>query len=211
MTHVLKVSLSIAGLSNAKLLIFTNAVLAGFLLSNLLFPNPSPAYLAMIALRNNFSTAIDNAHNGGKILNAILREQRRLLIDALRDWARYVELNGQKDRIIMEGSGFKINGGPRVRRGLPGDVVNLQVTDGHLRGTVKATVNVVPNADSYELEYTKDRDIANATWFRIAGSTSSRMLIKGLTGGDIIAVRVRAVNTHGEGNWSEVFVFEYVR
>ncbi len=75
---ILKVSLSFVNYSNARLLIFVNGVLAGFL-TNTFYPNPKPLVVDMETLRDEFSTAIDNAHNGGTILNDIKRDKRNLV------------------------------------------------------------------------------------------------------------------------------------
>ena len=203
MALILKTSLSFASLSNADLLLFVNGVLAGFL-TNPNYPAPTPIYADMVTLRNEYSTAIDNAKFGGTHLNNIKRDKRNLVIAALRKWALYVDTNSfNYSRTIMETSGFKIKGGSHSSRGIPNDITNLIIKQGKLNGTAKVIVNVVPNATYYILRYAKiAKDGSIGNWVEMHPSTSSRMLITGLESGYKIRVQVCAGNSHGLGNWS---------
>ncbi len=203
MTSILKVSLSFAGFSSADLLVFTNGVLAGFL-TNAEYPSPTPNYAAMVLLRDDFNTAVVNAQYGGTHLNNIKRDKRKLLIDALRMWAHYVNMNNYNyNRTIMETTRFSINGGPRPSRGIPDDITGLKIKQGKLKGTAKVAVNVVSNADYYIIRYAVIAlDGSIGEWVELPASTSSRMLITGFPTGHKIRMQICAGNSHGLGNWS---------
>ncbi len=212
MKPILKVSLSFVNLSSGNLLVFVNGVLAGFL-TNVNYATPTPNYAAMEVLRDNFSIAVVNAQYGGTHLNNIKRDKRNLLIDALRMWANYVNINNYDyDRTIMETSGFKIIGGSRNRRSVPEDITTLILEQGRLSGTLKVTVNVVEFADYYLVRYKDPGDPDNPDWRYLPASSSSRMLITGLRKTATIEVQALAGNTtYGQSNWTAITLFEYVK
>ena len=208
MKPILKVSLSFEKYSSGTLLIFVNGVLEGFL-TNAKYPTPTPNYAALELLRNEFSIAVVN---GGIHLNNIKRDKRQLLINALRMWANYVNINNYNyDRTIMETTGFKINGGKYTRREIPGNITRLTLERGKLYGTLKATAKVVDQSDYYLPRFRVIGDLDNSDWCYLSPSSSSRMLITGLPKGAIVEVQVCANNTKGSGNWSAIYEFDFGR
>ena len=200
--NILKVSLSFAYFSDALLITFVQAVIVA-MTGNASYATPSPTLAAITTRLNNFIAAYANAADGGKTLTAIKNQLRDLLIADLRLLASYVEVTGNNDDAILLSSGFSIYGGPFSPRPLPEMPLNLRLSDGPLSGTVKARVNKVEFAVVYELRYTEDPFGPDARWNQLPASTSTTIIVNGLTPARTIWVQIRSVNSKGYSNWSD--------
>ncbi|QQS30151.1 MAG: fibronectin type III domain-containing protein [Sphingobacteriales bacterium] len=200
--NLLRISVAFVYYADSLLITFVQALLAA-LTGNPNFATPSPTLAAITTLLNNFETAYANAAGGGKTLTAIKNQERASLIEGLRLLASYVEDNSANNEAIMLSSGFDIYGGPLNPRPLPEIPQNLRLSDGPLSGSVIAKVNKVEFAVVYELRYTEDDFGPDARWVQLSASTSTNMLISGLTPSKNIWVQVRSVNSKGYSEWSD--------
>lgn len=81
----------------------------------------------------------------------------------------------------------------------PGDL-RADATDN--AGVIELRCNTVKGASSYEWEC-KVHDNGSAPWEAIKTSTTSKILVPGLTPGTLYAFRVRAIGSAGPGAWSD--------
>ena len=68
-------------------------------------------------------------------------------------------------------------------------------------GSLNAKCNTDPNASTYEWQTTTG-DPVTGTYVTFTHTTGAKVTITGLTSGQRVWVRVRAIGTHGEGPWS---------
>mgnify|MGYP001217518778 CR=1 FL=1 len=199
---ILRVSLLFVYYSDSLLITFVQAVIVA-MTGNPNFATPSPNLVTMTTLLNNFITAYANAADGSRTATAIKNQQRALLIGGLRLLASYVEDTAINVEAVLISSGFSIYGGPQTPRPLPEVPQNLRLSDGPLSGTVKAKVNVAAFAVVYELRYTEDEFGPNARWNQLSASTTTTIIINGLTPAKTIWVQMRSVNSKGYSEWSD--------
>ena len=105
------------------------------------------------------------------------------------------------DLAALASTGFPLRGTPAPIGALPapGD---LRATATDNAGVIELRCDTVKGASSYEWEC-KVHDNVAAPWSAIKTSTTSKILVPGLTPGTLYAFRVRAIGSAGPGAWSD--------
>lgn len=115
--------------------------------------------------------------------------------------AAYCEALTPGDAVALASTGFPLRGTPAPIGALPppGD---LRAVPTDNAGVIELRCDTVKGASSYEWEC-KVHDNVSAPWEAIKTSTTSKILVPGLTPGTLYAFRVRAVGSAGPGAWSD--------
>ena len=174
------------------------------LTGNANFATPTPtltAFGTQITLAQTKLTASDNAAAASKQATA----DKDVAMDGLRAMAMqlvgYVDItaNGDESKILSAGLSVRATKTPQS---VPNQVMNLSLTSGDNEGSLDAHWDSVGNASSFEVQ--KSADPFTATSFVTADTvTKSSTTLTGLTSGNRVWVRVRAINSAGKGAWSD--------
>jgi hypothetical protein len=86
--------------------------------------------------------------------------------------------------------------------GVPGQVLNLTLTMGDMDSELDATWDRVRGAKSYEMQISLE-SMTPTSWTNLPSVTKSAAKLTGLTSGQRVWLRVRAVGAAGHGGWSD--------
>jgi hypothetical protein len=105
------------------------------------------------------------------------------------------------DAAALASTGFPLRsgGGPIGSLPAPGD---LRATPTANAGEIELRCDTVKGSSSYEWEC-KLHDNLTAPWTAVKTSTTTKILVTGLTPGALYAFRVRAIGSAGPGTWSD--------
>ena len=105
------------------------------------------------------------------------------------------------DAAALASTGFPLRsgGGPIGSLPAPGD---LRATPTANAGEIELRCDTVKGSSSYEWEC-KLHDNLAAPWTAVKTSTTTKILVTGLTPGALYAFRVRAIGSAGPGTWSD--------
>lgn len=105
------------------------------------------------------------------------------------------------DAAALASTGFPLRsgGGPIGALPAPGD---LRATPTANAGEIELRCDTVKGSSSYEWEC-KLHDNLTAPWTAVKTSTTTKILVTGLTPGALYAFRVRAIGSAGPGTWSD--------
>jgi hypothetical protein len=191
------VSLSFAQLPDSDLDEFTGAVIAG-LTGNAAFPTPAVSIADLTAAQTAFEDAMTAMSQGGTQATAAKNAARQTLVGLLRQEATYVQLAGKNDLPTLLSSGFLVNDTNTAQS--PLDKPGILGLDNGMTTQLIARVQGVDNARSYEAQ------VKNGGGWTPAGvfTQTRRMVLTGLTPGQIYSVQVRAVGgSTGYSDWSD--------
>ncbi|MEO6786076.1 MAG: fibronectin type III domain-containing protein [Chthoniobacteraceae bacterium] len=153
------------------------------------------AAAAAITTANNLVTAAKQAVLAKAAALATMR-------DTLTKAAKWTESNISDPLIAAKVFPLKQTATPA-----PADlaqVLNLVLGFGSMAGKVNANWEKTPRAVSYEVQV-RYRDIAGSPWATVKTLSATRFTIPGLTSGQIVQVRVRAIGPKSlEGDWSDL-------
>jgi hypothetical protein len=203
----IKVKLALNKKSDSDLLIFAQqhqAAMAG----NANFTTPLPSAAAFTAALTPFSTALGNfntAQAAAKTATTIKDTARLALENVLTQRGDYVQLtaNGAADpEAVVESAGFAVRSG-KTPPGIPAQVTNLSITAGDNAGELDLQWDPTEGAFSYNLQICPD-PITEPGWVSKPDVTKSKAVVLGLTSGNKVWARVRAVGPGGIGAWSDV-------
>ncbi|QQS27652.1 MAG: fibronectin type III domain-containing protein [Sphingobacteriales bacterium] len=192
--------------SDDKVYLLANNVINN-LSSNPDFPAPDPSVAELILLRDEFKIAIINAAFGGKLLIAVRKEKRTVLIEALKRVAIYVDLNGQNIKSVMLGSGFEVYSTAHVVAPPSEKTIILIVKDGKHSGETIVRSKKIKHAIMYQLRYTEDNFGPDAKWTELSPQTKTTYLVSGLTPGTKYWFQTRTISSKGQSEWSDPFLF----
>ena len=146
------------------------------------------------------------AYEAAKVTLANLKQQRDDAGDGVRKemtaLANVVTAKTKGAAAPMLATGIPLAGDATTTTTPPAKVVNFELTAGDNDGSVDGQHDPVLYAASYEAEYTTV-DPVNGPWLKGPISTASSFTISGLTSGQRVWVRVRAIGAQGEGPWSD--------
>jgi hypothetical protein len=198
---IVKVSISFLNdEADAVLLTTTDSILAA-MTNNASYPNPSPSLPDVTSARNDFSVALSNAANGGKLLTAIKNEKRVELAASLRPLASYVQVTANGDLPVLISSGFPIQKPERQPIGVLPAPSNLTVTFGARSGELRTTARPLSGAGIYNWRLTTAAE--PTVVLQTAQTTAASKTFTGLTPGVVYRIEVNAVGAAGPSNWSE--------
>lgn len=172
------------------------------LTGNANFPTTMPTLTDFTAVKDAFSTAMENALDGGRTAIALKNQARSELLNSMRFLAINVDSQALGDRAKLLSSGFDLaSGGENVPPlSAPAE---FKLTEGINPGEVRSVVKRVPQAVSYNHEYTLSPPDANTAWI-VKSGTSREFLFSGLPSGQRIYVRVAAIGRKGQEAYTNV-------
>ena len=195
---------------NAVELITLADVVAGKLAPTLPATPPVPNVAAKVLTLNTAKTTLVTANSAYVALLAALAAAK-VARDAAEDGVRKelvslvaaVESEAKGNAVMLAASGFTLASAPVQTTQPPGQVLNLAVTGGDDEGELDLTCDPVEGARTYEVE-TSLLAPPNAVWTRAHQGTTSKASLSGLTSGQRMWLRMRAIGVKGPGAWSDV-------
>jgi len=194
-----RVALSFAKKIDTDLIVFVRNVVT-LMTSNAQYPQPSPDLATITTSVDDFETKVQAALNGGKIIIAARNAARVELLSLMRQLAAYVQGNCDADLAALLTSGFDAVRAPSPAGVLP-PPENPRLALTVKSGELMLRFDRVTNAVNYTVQTAAS---ANGPWTAYALSTSTRVLIGGLTPGRVYWARTCANGSAGAGGWSTV-------
>ena len=200
-----KVKLMLFDKSDSDLLTFAQAHETA-VTGNANFTTLLPAATAFTSVRAAYATALGAflaAQGDAKLATTNKDTARAALESVLTQRGNYVELTAATaaDPVaVIESANFSSRAA-KTPAGIPAQVANLSVTAGDHDGEIKAQWDPVAGSKTYEVQTSPDPFTA-ATWSKTKSVTKSMAVLAGFTSGARIWVRVRAIGSGGEGNYS---------
>ena len=131
---------------------------------------------------------------------------RQTLTDFLKRLALYLELIAQGDTILLATTGYGLRHDIVRNTGneLLSAPADFRVTHGQISGTLDVHVARLPSAGSYEIQTTQGDPAIDSNWQHAISSVTARhILITGLTPAQSYWLRMRGINSHGGGVWTD--------
>jgi hypothetical protein len=170
------------------------------------FTTPLPPVTEFTSVRAAYAAALgtfNTAQAAAKLATTNKDTARAALESALTQRGNYVELTAASaaDPVATIQSANFSSRANKTPAGVPPQVMNLAVTAGDHDGELNAQWDPVPGAKTYEVQTSPDPFTATS-WSKTKSVTKSSAVLPGFTSGARIWVRVRAIGTGGEGNFS---------
>lgn len=192
-----RVALSFARKLDTDLIAFTRNVIT-LTSGNAQYPSPNPTLAALTAAVDDFEAKVHDALDGGKIAIASRNASRVELLSLLRQLASYVQGNCAADLLMLLTSGFEAVRAPSKAGILPAPKnPSLSLTD--RSGELMFKFDAVSNSRNYSIQTATS---AAGPWADFDLSTTSRVVIDGLTPGEIYWARTCANGSAGASEWS---------
>ncbi|MCX6980601.1 MAG: hypothetical protein NTV08_07590 [Verrucomicrobia bacterium] len=192
-----RVALSFARKIDTDLIAFVRNVIT-LMTANTQYPAPSPTLAEVTTSVNDFETAVHDALDGGKIAIATRNAARVGLLAIMRQLAAYVQGHCNADLLALIGSGFDAVRAPSPVGTLPAPQnPRLSLTD--KSGELLFRFDRVNNAYNYSIQ---TASAATGPWEDEDLSTASRVIIGGLTPGEVVWARACANGTAGASEWT---------
>ena len=192
-----RVALSFARKVDTTLIAFTRNVIA-LMTNNATYPTPSPTLVEVTTSVNDFETAVHEALDGGKIAIATRNAARVSLLALLRQLAAYVQGHCNDDLLALINSGFDAVRAPSPAGTLPAPQ-NPRLTLTDKSGELLFKFDRVKNANNFSIQ---TAPAASGPWENEDISTTCRVIIGGLTPGEVIWARASANGSAGASEWT---------
>lgn len=191
------------GMKDDELMVAANTIVAA-MTDNSNFPEPSPDLDVISNLRDDYSDKLAASRKRGAPEDFALKDESKdELAERLQQLGHYVNSVARGRLSIVLSSGFPTNS-PDAPPQAPTPVENVRVSDGRQSGQVKLDFAKQKNVRVYEYQY-RMADLPNEPWSERYTTTSSRgNIIAPLDPARYYEVHVRAINTHGIGDWSQI-------
>jgi hypothetical protein len=167
------------------------------------FPNPPVDPAALDASATTLSNAVLAAMDGGKTAKAVVKKQRKLIVQDLNLLAVFVQNVSNDDPVIFAASGFtaKPTGKSAPH---PVEVPSFRSLDfGINSGQVVVAVKSVPGAKSYFIRYAVMNGTTPGPWTTVPAATIRKpVLVSGLTPITMYGFQVQALGVLGYSDWS---------
>ena len=168
-------------------------------------PNMAAKVTAILLVRDVANDAND-AYESAKAALVNLKQVRDMAADALRielgALGSSIEGEAKGNPAMLTASGFPLAGSSSGSTVPPGKVMNLSITSSDLDAAVDGTHDPESLAGSYDVELTTVHPVTGP-YTLVLQPTSSSWQLPGLTSGQRIWVRVRAIGSNGPGPWSD--------
>src|SRR5437588_2035107 len=167
------------------------------------FPNPPIDLAALDASGNTLTEAVIAAMDGGKTAKAVVKKQRKLVIQDLNLLAVFVQNVSNDDPAIFALSGFTAK--PTGRSApQPVAVPSFRSLDyGANSGQIAVYVKKVSGAKSYFIRYAVMNGTTPGPWTTMpAASIQKAITLSGLTPATIYGLQVQALGVLGYSDWS---------
>ncbi len=168
------------------------------------FPDPNPTLEELGTALDDYSTKLAVANKRGNPQETALKnESKAALAILLKRLAVYVSTMAGDKLSVLLSSGFPISNYPSP--GQPPFVVEgVKLVDGRQSGQIQLLFSKQKKVLLYEYQYTSEKDDAgDFLWGDTYRTTSTRDNTIQALPFIRTHVRVRAVNGHGESEWSE--------
>jgi len=164
------------------------------------------AVIGELVTAHDAAKAASDAYEQAKAALASLKTARDGAVDTLRakvgDVAVKARSESGGDGGMMQAAGYQLASTTSVAAGPLTQPQNLAVTAGDMDGTLDASCDPAAGAKTYDWQMTT-ADAVNGPYATVSQTTSSSTALTGLTSGQRVWVRVRAVGTTGPGPWSD--------
>jgi hypothetical protein len=165
------------------------------------FPNPEPTLIKVSSVIADYKNAYTKAQDGTKA-DTVAKNNLRIALEAiLKDLGDYVQRTSNGDEVMILSSGFDVNKKP-ANIGPLDKVTGVKITMGNNKGSIEISWDVVPNADYYEIAYTKSPVTPTSVWLKETSKKRKR-LIENLTRGEELTFQVTAVGSDPSRSWSD--------
>ena len=192
-----RVALSFARKIDTDLIAFFRTVIT-LMMDNPQYPTPTPTLAAVTTAVDAFETQVHDALDGGKIVTATRNAGRLETLTLMRQLAAYVQGHCNADLLALIGSGFEAVRAPSPAGVLPApENPRLTLTD--KSGELMLRFDRVKNAVNYSIQTAPS---AVGPWTDEVLSTSTRVVIGGLTPGETLWARTCANGSAGTSEWS---------
>ena len=192
-----RVALSFARKIDTDLIAFVRNVIT-MMTGNAQYASPTPALAALTTAVNDFETAVHDALDGGKIAIATRNASRVNLLAMIRQLAAYVQANCGTDLLALLSSGFEA-----VRAPSPAGILaapqNPRLSLTGKSGELMFRFDRVNNTNNYSIQ---TAPAASGPWEDEDLSTSTRVLLGGLTPGEVLWARACANGSAGASEWT---------
>ena len=167
------------------------------------FPNPPIDPAALDASANTLTEAVLAAMDGGKTAKAVVKKQRKLIVQDLNLLAVFVQNVSNDDPAIFAVSGFTVK--PTGKSApQPVSVPSFRSMDyGANSGQIAVYIKKVSGAKSYFIRYAVVNGTTPGAWTTIpAASIQKAITLSGLTPATIYGFQVQALGVLGYSDWS---------
>jgi hypothetical protein len=204
-----RIKLNLRSLSIPEKLARARQIVAA-LTGNLNFTSPHPPLAQVTAAVEELeaaSNAAQAARQEAKARTAAQNAKDEALDQILTQLVAYVEsVAGNDDELIMSaGLNVRAPSGPAHSAVSQPGSISLTATTGDHDGEIDLSWDTVRGARSYVIQRSPDPPNEN-TWTHSGVSTRSRTTVEGLNSGTRYWFRVAAVNSSGQGPWSNPVV-----
>lgn len=195
---------------DSKMMVEAEVILSS-MSGNPRFPDPIPSLAEVESSYDEYLAHLTRAEwTRGRVDRALKRESKAKLAGLLGELAAYVNYVAKGELSILYSSGFPIFTG-RKKGKSPDVPIGGRLSDGHVSGEVRFDFASLGRDMTYEYTYaiwTSAEEVQPESpelqWEKSLFTTRSRNnLIKGLPSRAIVFAKVRGINRHGVGDWSD--------
>lgn len=176
------------------------------------FPDPRPSLAEVESAYNEYMMNLARVNwTQGRVDRVLKRESKARLATLLGELAAHVNFVAKGKLSILYTSGFPVFTG-RKKGMVPAVPTGGRLSDGRLLDEIRFDFNPLGRDLTYECRYaiwtSYDEVEPHSTklqWENSLFTTRSRNnIIKGVPSRSIVFIKVRAINSHGTGDWSDI-------
>ena len=168
------------------------------------FENSTPSVAEMLQAISEYSDALAAAVDGGRNAVAEKNKKREALEEALRQFAKFVEMIAKGDIALLTSCGIEV-ASDRTQQPLTGPI-DISVKSGANSGEAEVKLTGMKNARSFIFEYTTDPLTENSKWEQET-DTKSKMVLPGLPPAGKVWIRGAAVGKDRAKIYSKPVLF----
>lgn len=203
MTTNQKAKINFSRLKDHELLLLVRTVLTA-MEGNDNFENPTPVLEDIELLLVDYTNKLTVARKRGSPEDTALKNESRVPLEkGMKQLAYYVNSVAEGVLSKLLSSGFPV-GGARSLILTPLRVEGVKLSDGRQSGQIRLDFKKQSNIRIYEYSYRKVSVSAEEWSDRLTTTSSRGNVIAPLEVGQLYEVKVRAINTQGVGDWSQI-------
>lgn len=183
----LKVALNMSTLSVPDKINKALTIVANITANPTVFTTPNPALATISAAITNLQTAWNNAQDGGKTLTAIMHDKEGDLMKLMNDLAHYVEGIANYDESIVHLAGMDV----KKKNIIPTVTFDAKPTKN--AGEIRVRTKYIKYT-FFKWQYSND----GITWLDFKTTSTSKVIINGLTSAVKYWFRVALIDVNGE-------------
>ena len=166
------------------------------LTENVNFPVTSPTLAVFTTTATDFTAALNNAAQGGKVAVADKNDKRVDLLDIMNALAANISglAAGSRPKLLSSGFDLAIETPSRSQLTAPTD---FKLSDGPNSGELRLSIKPVKDARSYNYENTSEPLSLDSKW-QTKGSSSSEFILTNMEIGKRMFCKVTAIGTRGQ-------------